>query len=146
MTTLRVQRIIDAPIDVVFDAYTDHAALALVPGIWSAEVVQPGVSEPNGQGAVREALVGVMWFREEITAFERPHLMEYRIRKSIPPLDHKLGRVEFSETPEGTLVTWTSIFDTAVPVIGAALEPVGKVLGTVGFGWVLKCLDDRLTS
>ncbi|WP_280307139.1 SRPBCC family protein [Nocardia neocaledoniensis] len=147
MTIVKVQRSINAPIETVFDAYTDHAALALVPGILSATVVRPGNTEPNGLGAVREVNATIAWFREEITAFERPVLMEYRIQKARPSLRHRLGRVEFEPTAPGTtLITWTSEFDAPLPGIGFAFGPVGKLVASTAFSWVLKCLDDRIGS
>lgn len=147
MTVVKVQRSIDAPIEVVFDAYTDHASLALVPGIVSATVVRPGDTEPNGLGAIREVNAGIAWFREEITAFDRPVLMEYRIRKARPPLRHRLGRVEFEPTSPGTtLITWTSEFDSPVRGIGFVFGPASKLIASAAFSWVLKCLDDRIKS
>lgn len=141
MTTVHVTRTINAPIDVVFDAYTNHEeAFGRVPGILSAKVVKPGNTEFNGLGAVREINGGVAWFREEITAFDRPHRMDYQILKSIPPFRHDLGRVEFIDTPEGTVVNWTSVFEFRLPFVGAAL---GRV-AAASFSWVLKCLDDRI--
>ncbi|MFE7723332.1 SRPBCC family protein [Nocardia rhizosphaerihabitans] len=146
MPVVKMQRSIAAPIEVVFDAYTDHAALALVPGILSATVVRPGDTEPNGLGAIREVNAGIAWFREEITAFDRPVLMEYRIRKALPPLQHRLGRVEFESTSPGTtLITWTSEFDSP-PGIGFVFSPASKLIASAAFSWVLKCLDDRIGS
>ena len=141
MTTIHVTRTIKAPIDVVFDAYTDHQeAFGRVPGILSAKVVKPGKTEFNGLGAIREINGGVAWFREEITAFDRPHRMDYQILKSIPPIRHDLGRVEFIATPEGTVVNWTSVFHFAVPLVGGVL---GRI-AAASFRWVLKSLDDRI--
>lgn len=144
--TIRVSRTIDAPIDEVFDAYTDHAALAQVPGVRSARVTKPGGLEPNGLGAVREVDTGFVWLREEITAFDRPHRMEYRIRESRPRSDHRLGRVEFEETARGTKITWTSVFNLRIPVVGRV---VGRALATgfgIGFRVVLASLARRMRA
>lgn len=123
MKTVVVTRTIKAPIEDVFDAYTDHERLADLPMVISAEVVVPGRTEKNGLGAVRVVNGGLITLREEITAFERPHLMEYRIRESRPKSEHELGRVEFTETPEGTTVTWTTVFGVRLPIVGTAAEP-----------------------
>jgi uncharacterized protein YndB with AHSA1/START domain len=122
MQTVIVTRTINAPIEAVFDAYTDHERLADLPMVLSAEVVVPGGTEKNGLGAVRVVNGGLISLREEITAFERPTLMEYRIRESRPAAEHELGRVEFAEVPGGTQVTWKTVFGIKNPVLRAA-EP-----------------------
>lgn len=111
MKTVIVTRTINAPIDVVFDEYTDHERLADLPMVISAKVVVPGRTEKNGFGAVRVVNGGVLKLREEITGFERPKLMEYKILDTSPiKSKHDLGRVEFEEVPGGTKVTWTTVF------------------------------------
>lgn len=119
MQTIQVTKIIKAPIEAVFDAYTDHERLADLPMVISAKVVKPGTIERNGLGAVRVVNGGVLVLREEITGFERPHLMEYKIVESRPKSKHELGRVEFSEVPGGTKVVWTTVFSVPLPVVGS---------------------------
>ena len=111
MQTIVVDKMIGAPISDVFDAFVDHERLADLPVVLSARVDVPGVTEKNGLGAVRVVNGGVITLREEVTAFERPHLMEYAIRRSRPALEHTLGRVEFTEVAGVTRVVWTSAFE-----------------------------------
>jgi uncharacterized protein YndB with AHSA1/START domain len=122
MKTIVVTKTIKAPIEHVFEAYTDHERLADLPMVISAKVVVPGKTEKNGLGAVRVVNGGLITLREEITAFERPHLMEYRTRDSRPRSEHELGRVEFVEAPGGTKVTWTTVFGLRSPLLAVA-EP-----------------------
>lgn len=143
MQTIRIKKIIHAPIEQVFDAYTDHAALARVPGVRSARVTKPGIVEPNGLGAVREVDGRVVWLREEITAFERPRLMEYRIREARPKADHRLGRVEFAEVAGGTEITWTTIFDVRIPVVGRLVAPAARISFALVFRLVLRDVEQR---
>lgn len=111
MQTVVVTKTINAPIDVVFEEYTDHERLADLPMVISAKVVRPGKTEKNGLGAVRVVNGGALKLREEITGFERPKLMEYKILETSPIRSkHELGRVEFEEVPGGTKVTWTTVF------------------------------------
>lgn len=122
MKTVRVQHTFHAPIDRVFDVISDHAGYVRLPGIKSAKVVKPGTTEPNGLGAVREISLGVPWFREEITMFERPRRMDYRITSSGPlTIDHEGGSVQLETVGDTTVVTWTSTFEVKVPVIGGVL-------------------------
>jgi uncharacterized protein YndB with AHSA1/START domain len=146
MRTIRVIKTIQAPIDEVFDAFTDHAALAQVPGIRSARVTTPGISEPNGVGAVREIDTGVIWLQEKITTFDRPHRMEYRILASRPSADHRFGRVDFAETQQGTEITWTSTFAIPVPVVGKIVEPAVAIGFGVAFRFVLQSVAKRVSS
>lgn len=122
MLTLVVTRTITAPIDAVFDAYTDHERLADLPMVLSAKVVVPGKTEKNGLGAVREVNGGLIWLREEVVGWERPTLMEYSITRSRPESTHELGRVEFSEVAGGTKVVWTTRFGLTNRAL-AAVEP-----------------------
>lgn len=128
MQTVQVSKIVKAPIEDVFEAYTDHERLSDLPMVISAKVVLPGRTEKNGLGAVRVVNGGVLVLREEITAFERPHLMEYKIVESRPRSRHDLGRVEFAEVPGGTKIVWTTVFSVRLPVIGGAADPAFAVL------------------
>lgn len=142
MKKIIVTRTIDAPIHHVFEAYTDHERLADLPMVLSARVVVPGRSEKNGLGAVREVNGGLIWLREEITAFDRPHLMEYRITKARPDATHELGRVEFAEVPGGTRVTWTTVFGLRNPVLRRA-EPAFAAAFRVIFAMTLHQVAQR---
>jgi len=146
MKTIVVTKTINAPIEDVFDAYTDHERLADLPMVISAEVVVPGKTEKNGLGAVRVVNGGLIMLREEITAFERPHLMEYRIRESRPASKHDLGRVEFTETPDGTKVTWTTVFGVRLPLVGTAIEPAFSMAFRTIFAMTLNQVAKRATA
>lgn len=141
MKTIKVRHTFDAPIQAVFDAYTDHGSWSRVPLIRSAIVTRPGDLEPNGLGAIREVHTGLTWFREEITHFERPYRMDYLVLQSRPRIQHEGGRVDFSETDQGTLVVWTSVFAMKVPVVGRAAEALTAGVGRRAFLLILKQID-----
>jgi uncharacterized protein YndB with AHSA1/START domain len=146
MRTLSVARTIRAPIEDVFDAYTDHEALARVPGVRSCRVTSPGETERNGLGAIRELDCGLLRLREEIVGFERPHRMEYRVLDSRPPARHRLGRVDFVAIPEGTVVIWTTVFGVRIPMIGRLLTPAFGLLFALSFRLVLRDVGQRATA
>jgi len=146
MQTVIVTKTINAPIEVVFDAYTDHERLADLPMVRSARVVTPGTTERNGLGAVREVDGGLIWLREEITAFERPTLMEYRIRKARPRAKHELGRVELTQVPNGTKITWTTVFDVDLPLVGSLPGPAFALLFRGIFTMTLNQVAKRATA
>ncbi|MBO0852841.1 MAG: SRPBCC family protein [Nocardia sp.] len=145
MQKIVVTRTIEAPIGVVFAEYTDHERLADLPMVISAKVVVPGRAEKNGLGAVRVVNGGVVVLREEITAFERPRLMEYRIRQSRPASTHELGRVEFTEVPDGTRVTWTTVFGITNPIL-RKVEPAFSVAFRLIFTMTLDQVAKRAVA
>lgn len=54
MHTLTVTKIIKAPIEEVFEAFTDHEKLSQVFGVRSCVLTRHGNIEKNGLGAIRE--------------------------------------------------------------------------------------------
>lgn len=146
MYTLHVTKIIPAPIDEVFRAFTDHEKLSEVVGVRSCRVTRPGDTEHNGLGAVRELDCGPIWLREEITGFDRPHRMEYRIRDSRPRADHRHGQVDFIEIAHGTQVTWTTIFGIRAPVIGKIIDPALGIGFGIAFRLVLRSVQQRVPA
>jgi uncharacterized protein YndB with AHSA1/START domain len=109
MRTLTVTRVIPAPREAVFEAFTDHERLSEVLGVRSCTLSKHGATEKNGLGAVREVDCGpLLGFTEEIVGFDRPSRMEYKIIGARPPMDHDYGQVDFIEVPGGTKVTWTT--------------------------------------
>jgi hypothetical protein len=141
MQTIDLRKVIPAPIDVVFDEYTDHERLSDLPMAISSKVTRPGRTEKNGLGAIRRLNAAAIQLEEEITAFERPHLMEYRIVWSFPKARHDLGRVEFAEVPGGTEVRWTTVF--GVKLLGGRLDPAFKALFASVFKTVLRQVEKR---
>lgn len=146
MYTLHVTKIIPAPIDEVFDAYTDHEKLSEVFGVRSCRLTRPGETERNGLGAVRELDCGPIWLREEITGFDRPHRMQYRIRESRPAADHRHGQVDFIETAEGTQVTWTTVFGIRPQAIGKLIDPAFGIGFGIAFRLVLRSVQKRVLA
>jgi uncharacterized protein YndB with AHSA1/START domain len=144
--TLTVSRKIPAPINDVFDAFTDHEKLSQVLGVRRCTLVQQGSPEKNGLGALREVDCGVIRLREEITAFDRPHRMEYRIRDSRPKADHEFGRVEFTSIPEGTEVTWMTRFGVRLPGAGNLVDRVVGIGFGVAFRLVLRNVEQRVMA
>lgn len=143
-STIVVKRAIPAPAEAVFDLLSDHAGYAAFPGIQGARLLQAGVAEQNGLGAVRRIELGAVWFEEEITAFSRPNRMDYKILRSRPPIEHQLGSIRLETTEQGTQVTWTSTFRVRVPLLGGWLTRQAASTGEKAFGGLLKAIEKRL--
>jgi uncharacterized protein YndB with AHSA1/START domain len=141
MQTITVKRTIKAPPEKVFALLSEHEAYTRFPGVSKSVLEQPGKAERNGIGAVRRIESGRLWFVEEITAFERPGRLGYRITRSILPLDHQGANIVLRETPEGTAITWTSTFRVTVPLLGGVLEKVLAPQFSKGYAGTLKALE-----
>ncbi|PRP90363.1 SRPBCC family protein [Enhygromyxa salina] len=124
MVRVEVNELLAAPIDALFERLVDHESYASYAGVSSATLTRAGHEARNGAGAQRRVRLGAVVLWEDIVAFERPTLMEYRIVKVRPPLvRHLLGRVSLSPEGEGTRVVWVSEFEVRIPGLGRVLEP-----------------------
>ncbi|HZU49367.1 MAG TPA: SRPBCC family protein [Mycobacterium sp.] len=126
MVEIHVERTIAASPERVFDWLADPRSLAAAPAVLKAGWAQ-GVSEP-AVGALREVRGVGTWFREEITAFDRPHSYSYLIVGSFPPFNHEGGTLTFTPSGEGTHVDWRSNYTHPARAGGALLEAITRRL------------------
>ena len=146
MATIVVQRTIAAPIADVFVWLSNASNYTKSRGVLRSKLVEPGDDGAWGNGAVREVLAAIGWFREVISEHHPPHAFDYLIVKSRPPLRHRSGQMRFAEVPGGTEVTWTSVFDVPSPIGSAALGRALAPMGRYGFGSVLRAAEKDLTG
>jgi hypothetical protein len=110
--------VIEAPVQVVWDRYTDHVSWTEWAGLGTVRLERPGVPPPNGVGSVRViSNLGVQVF-EEVVTFDPPRRMTYRVVRGGIPIKNHLGEVVFEAHPRGTLITWRCQFDSRVPGLG----------------------------
>jgi uncharacterized protein YndB with AHSA1/START domain len=140
---VRVQ--IDAPVERVFDAVSDHESFLHSEGGVSATVLREGERERNGLGCLREVRVGRrIRYVEEITTWERPSSFEYIIRETSLPLRHAGSRLTFTSEGWGTEVEWTSRFEITVPIIGGLLGIRARRIYAASFRDLLLAAKARL--
>jgi uncharacterized protein YndB with AHSA1/START domain len=120
MVELHVERTIAAPVERVFDWLADPTNLAAAPLVLRAAYAKD--SPGHGAGAVREVVGVGTWFREEITACDRPRSYSYLIRRSFPPFDHDGGTLTFTGSAGGTRVDWRSSYTHPARAGGRLLE------------------------
>lgn len=144
--TMIAERTIDAAPERIFALLADHANYRRFPFITGSALVRAGRDEPDGVGAVRRISIGPTVFVEEITRFDRPHRMDYRITRVNLPLRHDGATILLTETARGTTVRWSSAMFWTVPAFGPLLDRLAKPLLDHAFGRVLAALDRELTS
>jgi uncharacterized protein YndB with AHSA1/START domain len=91
-------------------------------GPWSSAALDsPGAGEPDGVGAVRRLRYRRTVSVEEVTAFEPPHRLGYRLLAGLPVRDYR-SEVRLDAAPEGgTRITWSSRFHGLAPGQGAVM-------------------------
>jgi uncharacterized protein YndB with AHSA1/START domain len=107
----------------VFALYTDHVGWEKWAGVKEVVLRQTGDPPPNGLGAIRVIRARGMAIEEEITAFEPPNRMTYRLVAGAPIRDHE-GVVRFEPDGAGTRVTWSIHFRPLIPGTGWLLRAV----------------------
>src|SRR5258707_14904548 len=98
MVGFHVDRKIAASPERIFAWLADPANLAAAPVILKVRWVK--------EGALREAIGLGGWFREQITAHDRPPAYSCRDAPSFPPVHHEGGTRTFTPSADGTHVAW----------------------------------------
>ncbi len=133
------ERVFHHPIERVFARYSDHESWGQWAGLGDVRLAREGQPERNGVGAVR-AFQRMPGLREEITAFESPRRMEYRIaRGGFPVTDHR-GAVELTSEGDRTRVRWEATFRSRIPLTGGLMA---RVVGLL-FSRILLALERDL--
>ena len=146
MKTITVTRTIPAPIEQVFAVLADHANYKQFPGVKDSKLLKTGTPAPNGVGAVRFIDAGKARFTEEITAYEAPKRLDYRITRSFPPVRHEGGSIRLKSGAKGTEVTWTSAIELGVPLVGGLFTPLLAAELGKAFGHMLAAVEKRLVG
>lgn len=102
---VRAFRVVDVPIDQVWQTLADHEGMSRwSPGV-SVTLETPGSPDRNGVGAVRRVKGNGMTIREEITAFEPGSRLAYRALSGLPFRGYH-GEVVVVPQVSGTAITW----------------------------------------
>jgi uncharacterized protein YndB with AHSA1/START domain len=126
MIEFTLTRTTTAPIETVFDALTDHRAIADY--VWACRrstLDREGTPAPNGVGAIRRLVVVGPPFVEEIIEYQRPSRYAYKMLSGAPTRDH-VGTIELREAGTGTAVSWHLRSTLKIPGIDRLMLPVFK--------------------
>jgi uncharacterized protein YndB with AHSA1/START domain len=121
MRRIEIERAFDHPIERVFRRYTDHAGWTAWAGLGRVWRERDGSPERDGVGCVRAFSLSP-GLREEVTRFDPPRRMEYRVTRGAAPIADHHGEVLFAPEGQGTRVTWRVTFRARIPGTGWALE------------------------
>ena len=126
MIKFTVIRSATASIETVFDAMTEHCAIADY--MWwcrRSTLEREGAPAPNGVGAVRRLTSLGTTFVEEIIEYERPARYAYKMLSGAPTRDH-IGTIELREGGTGTEVSWHLRSTLKIPHVDWLMVPVFK--------------------
>ncbi len=123
MQRFEIEREIDASPGSVWDVLSDHRGWERWSGAKEVVLRREGSPPPNGAGASRVIRARGLAIEEEITRFEPPLEMEYRVVGGLPLRNHR-GRIRLEPAARGTLVRWEVRFEPRLPGTGALLRRV----------------------
>lgn len=114
-TTFASSTLIDAPVDVVWSVMTDHVRWAGWGTAKRVTIERPGVPSPNGLGAIRCFHAGAMKIREEVTAWEPPNHMAYRLNTRTLTSRYHSDMMLVARPDGRTTLEWSSTFEPRLP-------------------------------
>lgn len=88
-----------------------------------AELEREGEPAPNGVGAIRRLVAVGPPIREEVTEYEPPNRMVYRMLSGAP-VSNYFGRTSLTERDGQTDLYWTIDFDSKLPGAGLVVRQV----------------------
>jgi uncharacterized protein YndB with AHSA1/START domain len=142
MRRIEVEHLYPHPAERVFRRYCDHASWSDWAGVGRVYLTREGSPDANGVGAVR-AFSANPGLREEVTAFEPPSRMEYRIVQGPLPIRDHHGEVFLTPEGSGTKLTWRVTFDTSLPGLGWVVERALTMVFRRMLAGLAKDLDRR---
>ena len=111
---------IPAPPEQVFGVLADHRGLADWTSAREVVLRQEGDPPPNGLGAIRVVRTSGLAVEEEITGFDPPKRLSYRISGGLPIRDHR-AEIQVAPHADGSEVRWIVSFRPRIPGTGALL-------------------------
>jgi len=122
MQEVEVERRFSAPVQAVWDVYTDHAGWSAWAGFQKSWLEIPGETDRNGSGAVRGFGSNGITAFEEVIDFDPPKRMTYRVVRGGLPMKNHLGEVVFEPDGDGTRIVWRCRFDSKVLGLGPLMR------------------------
>jgi uncharacterized protein YndB with AHSA1/START domain len=113
---------ISAPRERVWAVYTDHESWSDWAGIGRARLSRLGREDRDGVGCVRVIGSGALAAHEEITEFDAPRYMAYRVVRGGLPMRRHFGEVELHDRGATTEIEWRCRFESRIPLFGPPMR------------------------
>ncbi len=103
-----------APPETVWEALADHLGMKRWLPVRTVKLEHAGDPPPNGVGAIRLLTIPGVKIREQVTLFEPPRRLAYKMLSGAPVRDYH-AEVLLARVPNGTDITWTVAFQPRFP-------------------------------
>lgn len=128
MSELRYVARTEADAATVWRILTDHAGMAgWLSQVFRSRLARPGVPAPNGVGAVRQVLGLAGPVSEEVTTFDEPKRLEYRMTAGPPLVTNYRGTVTLVPDESGTVINWIVRFDPRPAWLAPVIETIARL-------------------
>jgi uncharacterized protein YndB with AHSA1/START domain len=121
MQHIEIEGEIAATPERVWDVVADHRGWARWAGAREVVLRNEGDPAPNGLGAIRVMRGGGLAVEEEITGFDPPKRMTYRIAGGLPVRSYR-GEIRLEPCESGTRLVWSADFSPLIPLTGGLLR------------------------
>ncbi len=139
MVTITVQKVVDAPMNAVWESWDDYANIAnFHPGVHSSYLL--GKEKETGLGALRQCdfTDGKTFLKERISEYELHKKMTVDIYETNAPIKDAKADFEFDSVDlNQTRVTMTMVFTPKMGLLGKLLTPIMKKQFTKGLQGLL---------
>lgn len=136
MASFTIRALVAAPIETVFEVFTDHRGYPAFTPLRSVALEREGTPAPDGVGAIRRLTAVGPPIREEVTEYVAPTRFVYRMLSGMPTRDH-VGVVDLTQEPGGTRVVYrVDTFPTlpgplALVVVGVLRLAIHQLFGGI---------------
>ncbi|KUH81971.1 MULTISPECIES: SRPBCC family protein [unclassified Mycobacterium] len=119
MANATVTRVVPAPRAIVYDVFADRDGYSRFLPL-QMRLVQEGVDERQGVGAVHQLGLGPIGVKERITELVPLERISYELIAGAPVRRH-IGEITFADDGDGTRVTYRMDSTPSIPVPGSLL-------------------------
>ena len=111
---VKIEIRINLPAEYVFKVFTNYESYEKVPLVLGTKLIQKGEIYPgSGKNAIRTVSFIGGSLKEVVTDMQFPLYWDYQFLKWSLPVRHLGGRMQFDQTESGTLVTWSTRYDSS---------------------------------
>ncbi|GAC58114.1 hypothetical protein GOHSU_30_00380 [Gordonia hirsuta DSM 44140 = NBRC 16056] len=126
MRKVTTRRLIDAPVETVFDLLADRENYSTYLPL-TARLVRPGVDSRQGVGAIHRLGLGPVGVREKIVEVRPEQSIRYELVTGRLPVREHSGEISFVPHGASTQVDYSMATDLKLPVPGLLVDGALRV-------------------